>query len=124
MTGSEDLFQTGKNTPWKCSIFTSLNESFQSFLHNQFNCVVLSPIESSAEWFVVYPRIFTLQACIREEKFLVCDQISPIPDGKLLLNYIRDTKFTSQYSFFTSLLVESFIIRILRCFSLSNLQKN
>ena len=36
------------------------------------------------------------QACLAEGKFFVCDQISPIPDGKLLLNYIRNVSFTSK----------------------------
>ena len=38
------------------------------------------------------------QACLAEGKFFVCDQISPIPDGKLLLNYIRNVSFTSKSS--------------------------
>ena len=38
------------------------------------------------------------QACLAEGKFFVCDQISPIPDGKLLLNYIRNVSFTSKRS--------------------------
>ena len=37
------------------------------------------------------------QACQAEGKFRVCDQISPIPDGKLLLNYIRNVSFTSRF---------------------------
>ena len=37
------------------------------------------------------------QACLEEGKFFVCDQISPIPDGKLLLNYIRNVSFTSRF---------------------------
>lgn len=36
-----------------------------------------------------------LKACISQGKFLVCDQIFPIPDGKLLLNHIRNVSFTS-----------------------------
>ena len=43
-------------------------------------------------------KSFTLQACIKEGKFIVCDQISPAPDGQLLLDYIRNTKFTSRRS--------------------------
>ena len=44
------------------------------------------------------PSLKTLlsQACLAEGKFFVCDQISPIPDGKLLLNYIRNVSFTSK----------------------------
>ena len=37
------------------------------------------------------------QACLEEGKFFVCDQITPIPDGKLLLNYIRNVSFTSRF---------------------------
>ena len=39
--------------------------------------------------------------CVNRGLFSVCQQIEPIPDGKLLLAYIRNVSFTSKrYQFF------------------------
>ena len=69
-------------------------------------CDVLTPTQycvlSSLPWPckhhspLILSRLF-YQACLAEGKFFVCDQISPIPDGKLLLNYIRNVSFTSRF---------------------------
>ena len=53
---------------------------------------------------------FPLQACLAEGKFFVCDQISPIPDGKLLLNYIRNVSFTSKITLIRVLIQLSYFI--------------
>ena len=38
----------------------------------------------------------TLQDCVWRGKFEICEAIEPVPDGKVLLNYIRQVSFTSK----------------------------
>ena len=71
------LAKRGRDGVWHGFLLKSSHRRLVSFLSSLIN----SPL---------------LQACLAEGKFFVCDQISPIPDGKLLLNYIRNVSFTSK----------------------------
>ena len=73
------LAKRGRDGVWHGFLLKSSHRRLVSFLSSLIN----SPLP---------------QACLAEGKFFVCDQISPIPDGKLLLNYIRNVSFTSKSS--------------------------
>ena len=71
------LAKRGRDGVWHGFLLRSSHRRLVSFLSSLINSLLS-------------------QACLAEGKFFVCDQISPIPDGKLLLNYIRNVSFTSK----------------------------
>ena len=73
------LAKRGRDGVWHGFLLKSSHRRLVSFLSSLINSLLR-------------------QACLAEGKFFVCDQISPIPDGKLLLNYIRNVSFTSKSS--------------------------
>ena len=93
----------------QCVLFSTLNTNWNS-LHNLVldvccnNTMYYQTKEEALKVMIleaqkkniIRDNDCSLQACISQGKFLVCDQIFPIPDGKLLLNHIRNVSFTSK----------------------------
>ncbi len=55
------------------------------------------------------------QDCVRSGEFRVCEAISPVPEGKLLLSYIRNVSFTSRRIFYFLFCIVHFPVFIFRC---------